>query len=576
MGEYLYLTLFAVLFVYTESLAEDKIINHETTLGRLQGIVKTLNEENIYQFRRVPYAKPPVDELRYRLPIAAGPWQYKLDATQFGPSCMQYLLQNDAWLLPNQNVSEDCLFLNIYVPRELNKSNRKAAMIWIHGGGFTAGQGMLCDASYLALEGDVIVVTINYRLGLFGFLSTMDDFAPGNFGLWDQHLAMIWVKENIADYGGDPSNITIFGESAGGYSVGMHIISRMSRGLFQRAISESGTTLSPRALVTNALHVARRLGQILNCTNSSVHTDSKSLISCLRAKSAKDILERTSDALRHEPGVLSLINRVGPVMDGRFFEDFPENIIKNKTSMGRLVFDSVDLMAGTNNAEGGLFYFSLLGFQKQYQFNLSEGIPTKILCSLIANAFARDFYQNNSAVQSAICHRYTVNDISTANSLEEQGRQALSAYADMFFVAPTQETLVKHACGSKGKTFQYLFSKQPIYPWIQERPRWLIGANHAGELPFIFGLEAMYKPSVPRTEDEVKLSKKMMKYWTNFAKRGDPNGPLLPSWNEFGNDKRYYLNLSIDSRIMIDLWPDRMKLWLEDIPDILRQGQGIM
>ncbi|KAL3853177.1 hypothetical protein ACJMK2_016742 [Sinanodonta woodiana] len=486
---------------------------------------------------------------------------------------MQYLLANDAWLLPNQNVSEDCLFLNIYIPRTLKKSNRKAVMIWIHGGGFTAGQGMLCDASYLSIEGDVIVVTINYRLGLFGFLSKIDDSAPGNFGLWDQHLAIKWVKENIADYGGDPNNITLFGESAGGYSVGMHIVSHMSRGLFHRAILESGTTLSPRALVTNALQVARRLGKFLNCTNSFVNTDSKLLISCLRTISAEDIQERTSDALRHESGVLSLINNIGPVMDGHFLDDFPENIIKNVTSLGRVVFDSVDLMAGTNNAEGGLFYFSLLGFQKQFQFNMSNGIPTEIVCSLIANSFARDFYQNNSAVQAAICHRYSVNDSSTADFLKEQGRQALNVYADMFFVAPTQETLVAHACRSKRKTYQYLFSKQPLYPWIQERPRWLVGANHAGELPFVFGLDAMYKPSVPKTKDEMNLSKLMMRYWTNFAKTGDPNGPLVTSWKEFSDETRYYLNLSINSRTMTDLWPDRLKLWLEDIPDILKQGR---
>ncbi|KAK3579043.1 hypothetical protein CHS0354_029899 [Potamilus streckersoni] len=561
------------IFVQHGRLSDDGFISLETRLGRLNGIVNIIKKERVFQFRRVPYAIPPIGELRFRLPVARGPWANTLDTTKFGPSCIQYLIPNDAWLLPNKNISEDCLFLNIYIPRDLSKSNKKAVMVWIHGGGYEAGQGMLFDASYLALEGDVIVVTINYRLGLFGFLSTMDDSAPGNFGLWDQHLAIKWVKDNIADYGGDPTNITIFGESAGGHSVGIHIISPKNKGLFQRAISESGTTLIPSAFVTNALQVAQRLGQILNCTTSSISIETRDLIACLRTKPAKDILEQTSVATRIESDVLNLKSYIGPVVDGILFDDFPENTIKNRSSKGLEVFNSVDLMAGTNNDEGGIFYFTLLDLQKQYQFNLSEGIPTRLLCGLIADYFTRVFFQNISAVRGAICDTYTVPDTSRADFLEEQGRQTLNIVTDMSFAAPTQATLAAHASESKRKTYQYLFSKLPLYPWIQERPRWLKGANHAGELPFVFGLDSMYRPSAPKTKEEIDLSKLIMTYWTNFAKTGDPNGDRLPHWEEFSNVKRHYMNLSLDSRTMTDLWPDRMKLWLEDIPDILSRSK---
>ena len=198
-------------------------VTWNTRQGAFLGARYTVLTEDVYKFKRIPYANPPVDELRFRRSVVADPWQGTLNATEYGPSCIQDIF-GDGRLLPNRNISEDCLQLNIFVPRNLSKGNRLATMIWVHGGAYAVGQATTYDGSMLALRGNVIVVTINYRLNVFGFFSSDDPWVRGNFGIWDQQLAFKWVKENIVDYGGDNSRITIFGESAGSFAVTLHSI----------------------------------------------------------------------------------------------------------------------------------------------------------------------------------------------------------------------------------------------------------------------------------------------------------------------------------------------------------------
>jgi carboxylesterase type B len=191
----------------------------KTKYGQVKGVTKSLDEGIVHQFRAIPFAQPPVGPLRFRKPKPIdSSWVGKLDATEYGPSCMQppefIQVFESLDVLPNLDVSEDCLQLNVYAPRDLDSSRSRSVMVWVHGGGYIMGQASFYDISKLALGGDVIVVTINYRLGAIGFLSTGDAAMPGNIGLWDQRLAIQWTKDNIVFFGGNPNSMTIFGESA--------------------------------------------------------------------------------------------------------------------------------------------------------------------------------------------------------------------------------------------------------------------------------------------------------------------------------------------------------------------------
>ena len=238
----------------------------DTPSGSMRGIEVPYPKYNtsVYQFRKIPYAKPPIGEGRFARSLPIESWKGVLDATKFGPSCIQDI-SITTQPLPNRNISEDCLLLNVYMPINTTAQDRKPVMVYIHGGSFVFGQGMLYKAEYLAITGDVIVVTINYRLGIFGFMSTGDSECPGNFGLYDQRLAMVWVKDNIKAFGGDYDLITIFGESAGGFSVGLHSLSPGNAGLFKRAMAHSGTGNSYFA-TTQASKLAQvGIGTILGC-----------------------------------------------------------------------------------------------------------------------------------------------------------------------------------------------------------------------------------------------------------------------------------------------------------------------
>ena len=488
----------------------------KTNNGLVLGVEKRYHNEDVIQFKKIPFAEPPIGNLRFRKPVPYKHWEGVLNATTFGPSCIQYLFQNDKWLLENEATSEDCLHLNIYVPQDIDKAKPKAVMVWIHGGGFVAGQGTLFDASYIALQGDVIVVTINYRLGLLGFLSTEDDNAPGNYGLWDQKIAIEWVHDNIANFGGDGNRITIFGESAGGHSVGLQTIIPSNKGYFHRAISQSGAVFGPRALASDSRRVATETGRLLNCSGNTI----PELMNCLRSKPAMDILKVQSKAINGWDKTENFVSRLGPVIDGDLIVGKPTDFLKNTDSKSYKFFQSLDIMAGTNNAEGGLMYWRMMNYQESHKFNISEGIPEEVLCDVIAPTAYRSYFNSSSMmneISEAICKQYTV----TSKSLAEQGRSAVNVYADLQFVVPTVRTLKAHMNGNNiSKTFHYIFAHQPSYPWIQERPPWLQGANHAGELPFVFGLEAMYPQRSIKPPSEMELSKQIMIYWSNFAKTG--------------------------------------------------------
>ncbi|KAK6170150.1 hypothetical protein SNE40_018615 [Patella caerulea] len=536
--------LFAIYCALDFHFVDSVLVN--TPLGSILGTVKQYGARNVLQFLNVPYAEPPVGLLRFQKPVPVRPWIGILNATAYGPACVQSQL-------PIHQMSENCLKLNIYIPNSINIRSPRAVMVYIHGGGYINGQGKSQDGALLALTGDVIVITINYRLDVFGFLGTEYLELPGNYGLWDQRQSFLWVRNYIAAFGGNPNLVTIFGESAGAYSVGLHLVSNRNTGLFNRAICESGTTLSPRALAFDPIGFSRRFLIQIGCFPSG---NVRNVSICLISKPAVDILLASNIAKQEH--FLAFRLEIGPVVDGDFLQKQPFQLL----TAPDIPLPNVDLMAGTNSAEGILILGPLSGYQNQLQMDLRQGIPTRVLCFNISTAISRDYYLNSPLVANEICQTYS----SAGLPDDQQARQVVDMYGDMSFLAPTVAILDVHTQLSKGRSsYQYYFTHEAVSSTIRVNYPWFVGVPHAGELPFVFGPAISFPPGTTYTQAEVEFSNKLQIYWTNFAKRGNPNGLHIQSWTRYSTAKSF-INLDLVMSPGNHIFPDRMKLWLSKNP----------
>ncbi|ETE60006.1 hypothetical protein L345_14256 [Ophiophagus hannah] len=332
-----------------------------TKYGRLRGKLAGVEgiDKPVKSFLGVPFAKPPTGSLRFSSPQPAEPWSYAHFCVC--SRCLQDLGWQDALstlmnaTLSNLTVAEDCLYLNIFTP---DTEAKLPVMVWLPGGGLVIGGALLYDGSALSAYGNVVVVVVQYRLGILGFLSTGSQEAPGNWGLLDQVAALRWVQENIEAFGGDPSCVTIFGESAGGFSVGAQvasfplcfrafgiswILSPLSKGLFHRAISESGSVQFPGIFIQHPEILAQKVASAADC-----ETTSPAMLLCLRNK--------TEGELKSLVSRLPLeLNFIPAVVDGEFILKAPEELLASKD------FHAVPYLIGVNNNEyGWLLYGSPL------------------------------------------------------------------------------------------------------------------------------------------------------------------------------------------------------------------------
>ena len=401
------LSLIVPFVIITGVLCDSSVIL-QTKLGPISGLSSSIVIKNVTKyytvFKKVPFAKPPVGDLRFRKSVPHEPWNGTLDATSFGPSCIQQLDPQADLYLTNLNQSEDCLHLNMYVPGGASTSNRKSVMIWVHGGGYVVGQGMAYDRSYLSVTGDVIVVTINYRLNIFEFFTTSDGLASGNYRLWDQRLAIQWVSENIESFGGDPDSITIFGESAGGFSVALHAIIPENRGLFHRVIEQSGTSNSFFSTTPVPHKASDEIVRALNCS----HKLTTDMMACMRSKYSDDVYSATQDFISFvtDGPDFHIVCYFAPVVDGILIKENPRKVIANHNSSTYGFFKSLDVMIGTCESEGSVLVAYLSSLQKYLPFNISEGISSEFLCKRVLPLLACDYYNNDTTIAEAICRKY--------------------------------------------------------------------------------------------------------------------------------------------------------------------------
>ncbi|XP_032068117.1 cholinesterase-like [Thamnophis elegans] len=495
-------TLFCCLLLLHFPLASSCASKGDTVVitssGPIKGKQFLVGPGSVTAYLGIPYAEPPLGKLRLQKPLPHQPWSQTLEATSFGNSCPQFIFRDtpeaDIWS-PKTPVSEDCLSLNIWVPHP-QPSSPVPVLVWIHGGGYAFGTTSVdvLNGTHLAATENVIVVTINYRLGALGFLY-LPPAAPGNLGLWDQQLALKWVKENAAAFGGDPSLVTLLGHSAGGSCMNLHLLTPKSHDLFAQAVIQSGTAnafwawKSPEVVKQLSLEFVHLLG----CSEDN----NTSIGHCLQTKNV-------SELIRHERAMSTkgflLDFPFVPTTDGEFLLGEPEKLMEE----GQIQVKPV--LIGETSDEAATFVpyiFPNITHNLINQEQLLKGIQL-----LVPNA--------TEDVVQAIALRYSEGQHGPA-----QFRSAMSYfYTDLLFACPSRE-----AAGNIRKTgspvYAYLFTHRPSWSiW----PEW-IGATHDAEIPYVFGtLESVPPFNQTYTEAEARLSRKMMHYWAEFARTGNPNG----------------------------------------------------
>ncbi|XP_077180755.1 uncharacterized protein LOC143831559 isoform X2 [Paroedura picta] len=471
-----------------------------TSSGRIRGKHLPAGSGTVTAYLGIPYAEPPVGKLRLQKPVPHQPWSHILEATNFGNSCPQIILSGmpgaEAFN-PNTPLSEDCLFLNVWVPHP-RPSIPAAVLVWIHGGGFYLGTASLAiyDGAFLASTQNVLVVSMNYRLGALGFLS-LPPACPGNMGLWDQQLALRWVRENAAAFGGDPTRITIFGESAGGASVSYHLLSPGSQPLFARAVLQSGTATAPWAWVSpeEAKRRALSLAGMMGCTEG----DNTAIVSCLQEKKMEDF--QTYMFLVVNPKTVLNLPFV-PTTDGDFLPDDPQKLVESRD------FQSKPIMIGTTSDEGSIFVY--LAVSSSHTFSESLLTWEELLMHL------------NATIPNAT--EDVIQSIALTYSKAEpegpaQNRSALSqAWGDYYIVCPSNRIATETAKNGI-PVYAYTFThhtKGSIFP------EWM-GSAHGSEVPYLFGtLTALLGTNRTCTEAELELISQMMQYWADFARSGNP------------------------------------------------------
>ncbi|XP_052068048.1 cocaine esterase-like [Mytilus californianus] len=535
-----------------------------TVVNSVSGPIKGLKTQNkqtgkdVYEFRGIPFGKPPIGPLRFKKPEPADKWTDTLDATEFGAACPQSTPDMMLDFKPPK-MSEDCLFLNVYVPTHVDKNRILPVMVWIYGGGLVVGFSNQYDGGWIATQGDVIVVTINYRLDIFGFFKVNHPSSKGNYGLWDQKLALQWVHDNIASFGGDPESVTIFGESAGGWSVSFQSLIPQNKGLFQRAISQSGvvndlTMLTKKQINERTIDLAKKTSCPIN--------DMYKFTDCLRDKDVSELLKATDMfSFMPEDRMEVFQPQYLPVVDGELFQDHPLRSLKDKKSDVAQFFGSLDFIAGFTSNEGLMIGMEIPPkVQEHFDFNATESIPLRFICKGMIDPFVEKFYKNDSDVKEKLCKFYT-----TENSPDEQSMRANDFMADCMFGHTVKRMLNYHASFG-GRTYQYLFSKEK--PFMGDAPKWGKGSGHGEELQFMFDAEVLlpsFNVSLDTLEDQL-FANALIGYWTSFARKGEPEGAVV--WKPFDTTSKYYLDLDTVTTLKSDLKPEVMNFWLKDMPPI--------
>lgn len=528
----------------------------QTQYGRILGKTTHFPEENgdiksINTFLGVPFASPPVNKLRFQPPQRPAAWVPRVyNATFFRNVCPQKNLSHfensilHVWpeFTWETGSSEDCLYLNIFTP-EKNASNTSQlypVIMFIHGGSYVFGTTARHTTPGEVLpRWGVVLVTIQYRLGPFGFMTTGDDVAPGNWGMLDQVEALKWIQENIKAFGGDPNKVTILGVSSGGASVGLHLLSPLSKGLFHQAISESGVEFSPFAFrsVEEAVLKTKSTAKKLECDTTS----SQRMIDCLRTKDTQSIIDSFD------------WHNTGPVIDKHFMYDTPQNLRR----LGE--FYPVPLLSGFNSDEAAH------NTPKHYH------PPTEITPSLFKD-FIKFFveknllhYNKNTAVLIVDAVEFQYTPWSKTPDSPTLRRKIVNMQSDYFVAAPTVEVLGIHSTHAPAYMFE--FSHRSAVSAMDD---WM-GVAHGENTPYVFGAPFLNITSLNFTDEDRNVSSLLMSLYANFAKYGNPTPHRVQgvTWDKFNTTDKLYLRINNRSEMEANYEPNRMAFWNTYYPRLL-------
>ncbi len=503
----IFLGLFISSFALAEDFCEKPVM---TESGLVQG--ESEKEAEVCVWRGIPYAQPPVGELRWRAPQPHQPWQGVRKTTKWAPKCMQKGIMKLLNADPSGKMSEDCLYLNIWRPK---KPGKYPVMVWIHGGGYVGGTGNTPNywGDRLAEQG-IVVVSFNYRLNVFGFFAHPKlreedpNQSTGGYGTLDQIFLLRWVQNNIANFGGDPNNVTIFGESAGGWSICTLLATPLAKGLFHRAILESGGCVASTDLETG-YQQAKEIAQKVGCDFED--------LDCLRKVPAKKLLRKS--------------------LQGPFaMEFFPrhDNYILTATPIEMIRagnYNRVPFIAGSNKNEFGM----LVGLAPQLYF----ASPKKYKKKMISLVGARE------EEAEELVRLYPLDEF------ENKPRKAYGAMVnDITICCPTYLGLEAVAEKQTG-VYYYRFDYGP--------------GLHSTEIPFVFN--TLDRPPASRLlprklrREGKELAELVQAYWVNFARTGNPNAPSLPNWPEFRPDQQLILVLDKPPRAESAEMEERCEAW---------------
>lgn len=528
----------------------------ETTTGPVQG----QEDGTLFTYFGIPYAAPPVGPLRWKPPQPVRPWTEALatlapeepaipaaPAVIPVPKCPQTLSGGEAAAPFLGPVDEDCLYLNVVTPK---LGTALPVMVWIHGGGNVLGEGVQADGgtsgTRLAETENVVVVSMNYRFGPFGFLAhaalteESEDDASGNYGLMDQVAALRWVRDNIDAFGGDPDNITIFGESAGGLNTCALVMSPQADGLFHRAIMQSGTCYRPWPTLESAHAHGERFAELAGCGSES------DVLACLRTKSWKEL----HDAQAPDPDEVGFVGYAiqlidverkylpwSPILDGYFFEEQPIPSTKNGA------FNKVPLMIGFTSEEGRLFGWLAEDEEVGAGFDINESNYRDLIAYILGD--------NDELADAAVAGPYA------ADKFADPGDAYSAATTDAAFRCPALEQASTTSVHVPTYIYEFRypnadFALDNIAPLPSlDRSQfvgWSNGAFHSADIQYVFGVPSLQaKDEFPPGSVDAELWETMRGYFARFARAGDPNGDGQTEWPQFSNgDPRL---LALDSAV---------------------------
>jgi len=485
----------ALLFLLTTPASGkkfDEIL--KVSSGAIVGVKSA--ESAVISYKGIPFAAPPIGDLRWKAPQPVTPWKGVKNCNAFGASPMQgkpapFMVYTSEFLIPEKPISEDCLYLNVWT--KAHHGDKKPVFVWIYGGGFSSGGAgvPIYDGEALAKKG-IIFVSINYRVGVFGFLAHPEltkespDHASGNYGLLDQIAALKWVKQNIASFGGDPDNVTIDGQSAGSMSVNCLVASPAAAGLFNKAIAESGSFLVSNPLIqANGLANAEQQGLKFA---GSVHATS---LADLRKLSPEDLMKGTG--------------RFSPIVDGYVLQEpVPQIFAEGKQN-------NVPVITGWNLDDAFLFSFKN---KEDYIKQLKQQYGAD------ADEYVKYF---------------------PAGSDAEAARSQIDLSRDMTFAASGFKWATVQS--TQGKAPIYLYNFKRKLPATADYVKY--GAFHTGEVAYVMDdLKFLNRPFEPADHDLAEL---MSNYWVNFITDGNPNGKGIPNWPQYNTTDQQAMVFDVKS-----------------------------